>query len=155
MGKQPGVMLYFDLRNSLARLSYEEKGRILEAVLDYGQYGVVPEFDGMLGLAWDFISPRVDHDKTRYEEVSRRRSEAAASRWNQAHANASFAMQTMPTTNTNTKTSTKTNTQTKTSTQTSTPSGPQPRRGHWAPVVPIEQEIEEKNRLARMLMNTK
>lgn len=153
MGKQPGVMLYFDLRNSLGRLSYEEKGRILDAVLDYGQYGVVPEFDGMLGLAWDFIAPRVDHDRTRYEEVSRRRSEAAVSRWNQAHANASFAMQTMPTTSA--KTSTKTNTQTNTSTQTSTPSGPQQRRGHWAAVVPIEQEIEEKNRLARMLKNTK
>lgn len=155
MGKQPGVMLYFDLRNSLARLSYEEKGRILEAILDYGQYSVVPEFDGMLGLAWDFIAPRVDQDRNRYEEKVRRCKDAVNRRWDrERQEKADTAVYgRIPTTTTNT--STKTTTNTKTSTHTNTPSGPQQRKGHWVPVVPIEQEIEEKNRLARMLMNTK
>lgn len=61
-------MLYFDLRPALRRLSPEERGLLFEAILDYGEHGVLPEFDGGLGIAWDFIQPRIDQDAMRYEE---------------------------------------------------------------------------------------
>ena len=48
-------MFYFDTRPCLRRLTIEEKGLLFEAVLDYGEHGVLPEFDGALGVAWDFI----------------------------------------------------------------------------------------------------
>lgn len=64
--KQPGVMLYFDIRPSLKRLSTQEKGELFEAILDYGEFGVVPDLDGLLGIAWDFIQPRLDRDRERY-----------------------------------------------------------------------------------------
>lgn len=107
MGKQPGVMLYFDIRPSLNRLSDGEKGRLFEAILDYGQHGVLPDFDGVLGIAWDFIQPKLDRDRERYEEIAQKRADAARVRWEKEpdHANACFAMQAMPTTTTKTKTS--------------------------------------------------
>ena len=123
--ERPGVMLYFDLRPSLKRLSLEDKGLLFECILDYAQYGELPELDGMPGIAWDFIRPRIDRDAERYQEVSESRRQAAKKRWEkqaetpQADANAFFAMQTMPTTTTSTTTTPTTKT-TSTSTSTST-----------------------------------
>lgn len=123
--KRPGVMFYFETRPSLKRLSLEEKGLLLEGILDYAEHGELPQFEGMLGVAWDFIQPRLDRDKERYEEVTEARRKAAQKRWEeqetqedavQMDANASFAMQTMPTT-----TSISTTTTTPTSTSTPTP----------------------------------
>lgn len=79
--KRPGVMFYFETRPCLRRLSLEEKGLLLEAALDYAQYGQIPELDGMAGMAWDFIQPRVDRDGERYEQVRQARSKAARKRW--------------------------------------------------------------------------
>ncbi len=81
MGKQPGVMLYFDIRPSLRRLTNEEKGQLFEAILDYGQYGVAPELEGGLGIAWDFIQPRLDRDRERYEEKVAKCVQSARRRW--------------------------------------------------------------------------
>lgn len=79
--KRPGVLLYFDVRPSLRRLSLEEKGRLFEAILDYGELGEPPQFDGMLGIAWDFIQPRLDVDADRYDQRCRQAQEAAQKRW--------------------------------------------------------------------------
>ena len=133
--ERPGVMLYFDLRPSLKRLSLEDKGLLFESILNYAQYGELPELDGMTGIAWDFIQPRIDRDAERYEEITESRRKAARKRWDareeepptdanactrmQMHANASDALQTMPTTTTSSTTTTKT-TSTPTSTTTST-----------------------------------
>lgn len=64
--KQPGVLLYFDVRPCLKRLSKEEKGELFEAILEYGEFGTVPEFEGSLGVAWDFIQPQIDRDRENY-----------------------------------------------------------------------------------------
>ena len=167
MGKQPGVMLYFDLRGSLNRLSLEDKGRLLDAILDFGQYGAVPEFEGMLGLAWDFIQPRVERDRERYEEKVQKCIDAANRRWTTpSDASEGSRMRThadvcerMPTTSTTTTTKPKTNTPSTTNTKTTTGPGPVTRatatkrpeldKSRWRPVVPIEEEIANRNRLAR------
>ena len=79
--KQPGVMLYFDLRPSLRRMSNEEKGILFESILDYAQHGVVPERQGSLGIAWDFIQPRLDRDKQHYQGLTEQRRAADRKRW--------------------------------------------------------------------------
>lgn len=108
MGKRPGVMLYFDVRPSLRRLSDEEKGRLFEAILDYGENGVIPAFEDRLGVAWDFIQPKIDADSQRYQKITGSRRDAAYARWHpekvQKYANADFAMQTIPPTSTSTST---------------------------------------------------
>ena len=78
--KQPGVMLYFDIRPCLKRMTREEQGDLFVSILDYAQYGVVPELDGILGVAWDFIQPRLDRDREKYGQISVQRNYAAYSR---------------------------------------------------------------------------
>ena len=76
--QRPGVMLYFDLWPSLKRLDLEEKGRLLEAVLEYAQWSVQPDFgeDLLLALVWDFVRPRIDRDGERYEDIVQKRRHA-------------------------------------------------------------------------------
>lgn len=68
MTERPGIMLYFDMAEPFKGLSYEEKGRLLEAMLDYGQFSVVPEFDGLLAFAWGFTRPKLDQDARSYRK---------------------------------------------------------------------------------------
>lgn len=96
MGKQPGVMLYFDIRPCLARLTMDEQGQLFRAILDYGEDGIEPDFDFMLGVAWDFIKPRLERDRERYAERVRQCEEAARRRW-EKQADADICVR-MPTT---------------------------------------------------------
>ena len=66
-------MVYFDLLPPLRVLSYEDKGKLIEAMLEYGQSGVVPEFDGMLALAWGFVKPKIDKDAEEYNRTVQKR----------------------------------------------------------------------------------
>lgn len=74
---RPGIMLYFDILEPIKVLPDADKGRLLVAMLEYGQRGVVPEFDGMLALAWGFVKPNLDRDEEAYEKAKVQRSYAA------------------------------------------------------------------------------
>ena len=77
----PGVMLYFDaVRPAISRLNETQCGALLRAVMDYAQYGVVPELDPMTGLAFDVLVPKIDRDAERYEESREQRQYAAYTR---------------------------------------------------------------------------
>ena len=69
MAERPGIILYFDMVAPLKRLGYEDKGKLLEAMLEYGQYGVVPELGGVLPFIWDCIQPKLDADAKRYRKT--------------------------------------------------------------------------------------
>lgn len=73
---KPGVMFYFDVRPCIRRLDAAEKGRLFEAILDYGEFGIVPDLDGALGVAWDFIQPKLDRDNGRYDRQVEQRQYA-------------------------------------------------------------------------------
>jgi hypothetical protein len=75
MGK-PGIMFYFSTRPCLKRLSLADKGRLFEALLDYGEFGTIPALDDSPGLAvaWDFMQQMLDRDGERYDnKVAQRR----------------------------------------------------------------------------------
>lgn len=74
---RPGVMLYFDMLEPIRVLSDEDKGRLLVAILEYGKDGVIPEFSGMLALAWGFVRPKIDMDGESYENAKVQRKYAA------------------------------------------------------------------------------
>ena len=63
---KPGVMFYFDMRPCIRRLETEDRVKLFEAILDYGEFGILPEFEGVLGVAWDFIQPKLDRDTEQY-----------------------------------------------------------------------------------------
>ena len=74
---RPGIMLYFDILEPIRVLPDADKGRLLVAMLEYGQSGTVPEFEGMLALAWGFVKPKLDRDDESYEEAKVQRKYAA------------------------------------------------------------------------------
>lgn len=74
---RPGIMLYFDILEPLKVLPDADKGRLFIAILEYGQFGAIPEFDGMLAMAWGFIKPKLDRDGVAYENTTAQRKFAA------------------------------------------------------------------------------
>ena len=90
--EKPGVMLYFDLLPALRRLSLQEKGALFQAIMEFGQNAVVPDFDGALGIAWDFIMPRLIADDEAYREKCQTAADNANKRWRKDDAGASIGM---------------------------------------------------------------
>lgn len=74
---RPGIMLYFDILEPIKVLPDSDKGRLFVAMLEYGETGKVPEFEGMLALAWGFVKPKIDKDKEAYEESCAQRAYAS------------------------------------------------------------------------------
>ena len=61
-------MFYFDMLPALKRLTKVQKADLFEALLEYAQHGVLPEFNDVgVSVAWDFIQPRIDRDAQAYE----------------------------------------------------------------------------------------
>ena len=77
---RPGIMLYFDILEPIKVLPDADKGRLLVAMLEYGQSGKVPVFDGMLALAWGFVKPKIDKDEAEYNLSVLRRQYATVCR---------------------------------------------------------------------------
>lgn len=75
--ERPGVMLYFDvLRPAIKRLDDAQCGALFRSLVEYAQYGVVPELDAMTGMAFDMLVPKIDRDAERYEESREQRQYA-------------------------------------------------------------------------------
>ena len=77
---RPGIMLYFDILEPIKVLPDADKGRLLVAMLEYGQSGRAPQFDGMLALAWGFVKPKIDKDEEEYNMSVLRRQYATTCR---------------------------------------------------------------------------
>ena len=77
---RPGIMLYFDILEPIKVLPDADKGRLLVAMLEYGQTGAVPVFEGMLALAWGFVKPKIDKDEAEYNMSVLRRQYATTCR---------------------------------------------------------------------------
>ena len=74
---RPGIMVYFDMMGPLSKLPDADKGRLFWAMLEYGKFGTVPEFDGLaLELAWEFVKPKIDRDSEEYNRTILKRQYA-------------------------------------------------------------------------------
>ena len=71
---QRSIILYQKWKKPLQRLSLEQKGRILDALLNFPE---APEFeDDMLVMAWDFISDALAENAQKWDETREKRSVA-------------------------------------------------------------------------------
>ncbi len=75
------VQLYYSYRQVVSRLSYEDKGRIFDAILDYAEHGTEPELTGKADVVFPTFAAQIDRDKVAYEEKCRKSREAARMRW--------------------------------------------------------------------------
>ena len=66
--ERPGIMIYFDVLPAVERLSKENAGILLQAMLRYGKYETIPDFGDSEGLniAWSFVKQAIDRDNERY-----------------------------------------------------------------------------------------
>ncbi len=70
-------IIYHDYREPLNLLTDEQRGRLLIALLDYSEHGIVPEFDeGALLMAFSFIRQTLDRDAATWEETRKKRADA-------------------------------------------------------------------------------
>ena len=80
--QRPGVMMYFHLTEPLRCLPREDFADLMWAVLDYAQYGVLPQFENpMLQMSWGYLQHAADVDKERYDMRVQRASKGASMRW--------------------------------------------------------------------------
>ena len=71
---KPGIMIYFDLIPALSLLSNEEKGILLQMMMEYGKTGIEPKNkrSNMVEIAWCIIKQRLDFDdETYYKKVTK------------------------------------------------------------------------------------
>lgn len=74
---RPGVMLYFDsIRPALNRLDDLKCGQLFRAVVDYAEFGAVPELDPLVGMVFDLLVPKIDRDAEKYAESREQRQHA-------------------------------------------------------------------------------
>lgn len=69
MAERPGVLVYFETGRAIKGLDYETKGRLFEAILEYAEMGIVPDFDGILSAIWPFVAEKIDRDSVRYADI--------------------------------------------------------------------------------------
>lgn len=81
MKKKPGVMIYFDLRYTLDRLSDAMVGKLFRAIMEYGETGCCPQLPDKLLLLWPMIEMRLITDDFRYRENATKSRYAAYCRW--------------------------------------------------------------------------
>ena len=81
MNEKPGVMLCFDLLPMMDRLSNEDKGILLHAILYYGKYGELINLTDKVMLIWPLIQMRLDTDERNYYERTIRSKYGAYARW--------------------------------------------------------------------------
>ena len=81
MQNKPGIMIYFDVIETVNRLSDQNAGLLFRAILEYGMTRRVPELPKKLFLLWPLVQMRLDTDDERYHRVARKRRYAAYVRW--------------------------------------------------------------------------
>ena len=76
MAKMKTVMLFTEWKEPLSILNLEQKGRLLDALLNYPDNGT-PDFDDpLLSMAWAFMDRALSENKQRYDDICEKRREA-------------------------------------------------------------------------------
>lgn len=68
MAEKKGFVIYFDWREQFELLPPEDRGKLLMALLDYGESGKMPDLHDSVGMAFSFMRAQMDRDATKYAE---------------------------------------------------------------------------------------
>jgi len=69
-------IIYHDYKEHLDMLNDEELGVFFRAIMAYEIDGIMPEFGGMLKMAFSFVKAQLDRDAKKYEEAVEQRRDA-------------------------------------------------------------------------------
>ena len=62
MKQKSSFLIYHEYREPLKLLTDEQRGRLLMALIDYSESGVVPELDAIWMMVFSFIERKMDSD---------------------------------------------------------------------------------------------
>ena len=68
MAEKKGFVIYFDWREQFELLPPEDRGKLLMALLDYGESGKMPDLHDSVSMAFSFMRAQMDRDATKYAE---------------------------------------------------------------------------------------
>ena len=95
--ERQGFVLYHSLRKPLEMLDDAQRGKLLLAILNYSEFGTVPDFqDAVIDMAFAFIRDKLDRDADAYKDKCEKRAIAGSKGGKQRvanQANATFAKQ--------------------------------------------------------------
>jgi len=69
------LLIRLSYREPLEMLTDEERGKLLIALMDYAENGIVPELNSTSAMAFAFIKIKLDEDLKKYEDTVRRNQE--------------------------------------------------------------------------------
>ena len=75
-----GILLYFDMRDMLVALDDADRGKLLLALLNYGEFGEVPDFSGVLKIAFASVKPQIEKSIAAYKAKCEQNRENAKKR---------------------------------------------------------------------------
>ena len=99
MSNKGSFILFTEQRAVIDKLSDEQAGRLIKAIYEYAETGVMPELDEMLDLVITPFKLSIDRNNSKWQETKQKRSEAGklgaeAKKQKQAkQANANFDKQ--------------------------------------------------------------
>jgi len=68
MTERPGIMVYFDLLDTLRDYTTTEAGELFIAMLEYGTTGAIPDFtDRGMKTVWRGLQQKIDRDNLKYQ----------------------------------------------------------------------------------------
>ena len=120
MAENKSIMLYLDTYKQWEMLTDTQAGILIKALFAYASTGEqLRTDDGMVSMAFSFITAQIDRDNEKWAETCRKRAESVRKRWHKDDANASGEIQKiqMYTNDTDTVTDTETDTDTDTDTE--------------------------------------
>lgn len=80
--KAPGFMIYSDMYPLFMKLSDEQSGALIKALLNYFVDGVACDSaDGLVNMGFELMKVKVDMSQEKYVETCRKRSEAAKKKY--------------------------------------------------------------------------
>lgn len=75
-------IVYYQYAEHFELLTDEELGRLIRAMLLYDKDGTLPQFEGVLKMAFSFIKTQLDIDKDKFNTICERNRKNIQKRWN-------------------------------------------------------------------------
>ena len=84
MKKPKGFFVYFHHANIVGMLSDVQAGRLIKALMAYGDTGEIADFpdDGMLNVTYALFKDEIDRNFEKYNEICKKNKEIAVQREN-------------------------------------------------------------------------
>lgn len=92
MNEKKSFVLYHDIRNPLELLTDEQRGQLFMAILNYSEFGEMPELGGAVQMAFAFIKAAIDRDTEAWEDKREKRRSAGSKGGKQRVANQANAI---------------------------------------------------------------